>query len=54
MNIVDNGNWVSLHAYVMQKWVMVPMTILLQRIADGIGANNLMIVIMETLQKGGR
>jgi hypothetical protein len=38
----------------MQKWVKVPMTILLQRNTDGIGANNLIIVIMETLQKGGR
>jgi hypothetical protein len=54
MNIVDNGKWISLHAYVMQNWVTVPMTILLQRVVDGIGANNLIIVIMEALQKGGR
>jgi hypothetical protein len=54
MNIVDNGNWISLYAYVMQNWVKVPMTILLQRVVDGIVANNLINVIMEALQKGGR
>jgi hypothetical protein len=36
MNIVDNGNWISLHAYVMQNRVKVPMTILLQRVVVGI------------------
>ncbi len=49
MNIVDNGTWISLHGSMMQNCVTVPMTILLQRVVDGIGANNLIDVIMEAL-----
>jgi hypothetical protein len=53
VNIVDYGSWISIHAYVMQHWVKVPMLISLQRVVDGVGANNLTNVIMEALQKGG-
>jgi hypothetical protein len=52
VNIVDYGSWISIHAYVMQHWVRVSMLISLQRVVDGIGANNLTIVFMEALQKG--
>jgi hypothetical protein len=37
----------------MQHWVKVPMLISLQRVVDGAKVNNLTIVIMEALQKGG-
>jgi hypothetical protein len=52
VNTVDYGSWISIHAYVMQHWMKVPMLISLQRVVDGVGANNLTIVIMEALQKG--
>jgi hypothetical protein len=52
VNTVDYGNWISIHAYVMQHWVRVPMLISLQRFVDGLGANNVTIVTMEALQKG--
>ncbi len=49
---MDNGSWISIHAYVMQHWVRVPMLISFQRVVDGVRADNLTIVIMEALQKG--
>ncbi len=32
VNIMDNDNWISIHAYVMQNCVKVPMLIFLQRV----------------------
>jgi hypothetical protein len=32
VNIMDNDNWISIHAYVMRNWVKVPMLIFLQRV----------------------
>jgi hypothetical protein len=49
VNIVDIGSWISIHAYVMQKWVRLPMMIFLQKIVDGAKVDNLTIVIMEAL-----
>jgi hypothetical protein len=53
VNIVDNGSWISIHAYVVQNWVRVPMLLSLQKVVDGIGIDNLTIVIIKALQKGG-
>jgi len=49
---MDNGSWISIHAYVMQHWVRVPMLISFQRVVDGTRVDNLTIIIMEALQKG--
>jgi hypothetical protein len=49
---MDNGSWISIHAYVMQHWVKVTVLISFQRVVDGTRADNLIIVIMEALQKG--
>ncbi len=49
LSIVDIGSWISIHAYVMQKWVRLPMMISLQKIVDGARVDNLTIVIMEVL-----
>ncbi len=51
VSMVDNGNWISIHAYLMQYWVKIPMLISLQKVVDGIGVVNLIVVIMEALQK---
>jgi hypothetical protein len=53
VNMVENGSWISNHAYVMQNWVKILMSISFQRVVDGTRVNNLTIVIMEALQKGG-
>jgi hypothetical protein len=37
VNIVDNGNWISIHTYVMQSWVIIPMLISFQKVVDGVG-----------------
>ncbi len=50
---MDNDNWISIHAYVMQNWVKVRMLIFLQKVLVDHGLIILIVVIMETLQKGG-
>jgi deoxyribodipyrimidine photolyase-like uncharacterized protein len=35
LNIVDIKSWISIHAYVMQNWVKLPMMIFLQKFVDG-------------------
>ncbi len=52
VNNMDYGSWISIHAYVMQYWVKIPMLIFLQRVVDGTRVDNLTIVIMKALQKG--
>jgi len=49
MNTMDNGGWVSIHAYVMQNWVKIPMLFSLQKVVDVTRANNLTVVIMDAL-----
>jgi hypothetical protein len=53
VNMVDNGNWISIHAYVMQNWVRILILISLQKVVSRTRVNDLTIVIMEALQKGG-
>jgi hypothetical protein len=52
VNMMDNGSYISNHAYVMQNWVKISMLIFLQRVVDGTKLHKLTIVIMEALQKG--
>jgi hypothetical protein len=47
------GIEISIDKYIMQNWVKVPMMISFRRVADGVGANNLTLMIMEALEKGG-
>lgn len=35
----------------MQNWVKIPMLIFLQRVVDGVGVDNLIVVIMEASPK---
>ncbi len=49
VSTMDNGSWISIHAYVMQHWVKVPMLNFLQRVVDGLEVDNLTIIIMEAL-----
>jgi hypothetical protein len=46
---VDIGSWISIHAYVMQKWMRLLMMISLQKVVDGTRVDNLIIIIMEAL-----
>jgi hypothetical protein len=51
VSTMDNKSWISIHAYLMQNWVKIPMLISLQKVIDGIGVDNLIVAIMEALQK---
>ncbi len=53
VSTMHNWSWIFIHAYVMQHWVKIPMLNYLQKVVDGVEADNLTIVIMEALQKGG-
>ena len=47
---IDNGPWISIHAYVVQNWSRVPYMISLQKVEEGSGSYNLIIVIMGALR----
>jgi hypothetical protein len=49
VNTMDNGSWISIHPYMMLNWVKVPMMLFLQRVVNGLGFDNLIVVIMEAL-----
>ena len=49
-NTIDNGSWISIHAYVVKNWVRLPFLISLQRIKEGVGADNLTSLIVNALQ----
>jgi hypothetical protein len=50
---VDNGSWLSVHAYVYEDWTRVPHLIALSRIQEAPTADHLIPVIVEALEKGG-
>jgi hypothetical protein len=50
---VDNGSWLSVHAYVCEDWTRVPHLIELSRIQEAPTASHLIAVIVEALEKGG-
>jgi len=50
VNMVDIVSWISIHVYLMQKWVKIPMLISLQKVVHGIGVDNLTTMIMDALQ----
>jgi hypothetical protein len=45
--IVDNQSWLSIHDYVMQNWVKIPIVISLDQVVEGLRNDNLTKVIME-------
>jgi len=49
VNTMDNGSWIFVHTYMMLNWVKVPMMFSLRRVVNGLGADNLIFVIMEAL-----
>jgi hypothetical protein len=42
----NNQSWISIHAYVLSDWERVPQVISLERVVDGLDANNLTKVIV--------
>ena len=49
VSTIDNGSWISIHAYVVQNWSCVPFLISLERVVEGGGSNNLTQVIIDAL-----
>ncbi|KAG0595345.1 hypothetical protein M758_UG159300 [Ceratodon purpureus] len=50
---LDNGSWISIHAYVVKDWVRVPYLISLEQVVDGAAAINLTAVLIKALKSGG-
>jgi hypothetical protein len=47
--ILDNQSWLSIHDYVMQNWVKIPIFISLDQVVEGLRNDNLTKVIKEAL-----
>jgi hypothetical protein len=41
VSTIDNGSWISIHAYVVQNWSRVPYLISLEKVVEGPGSDNL-------------
>jgi len=46
-SIVNNGNWLSLHCYVLENWCIIPLLVYLKRVEIASNTNNLTTLIME-------
>jgi hypothetical protein len=49
VSTIDNGSWISIHAYVVQNWSRIPFLISLERVVEGGGSDNLTQVIIDAL-----
>jgi hypothetical protein len=49
VSTIDNGSWISIHAYVVQNWNRIPFLISLERVVEGGGSDNLTQVIIDAL-----
>ena len=54
VSTIDNGSWISIHAYVVQNWSCVPFLISLERVVEGGGSNNLTQVIIDALTSAAK
>jgi hypothetical protein len=51
---IDNGSWISIHAYVVQNWSRIPILITLEHIQDQATSVNLLQIILKAVKdKGG-
>jgi hypothetical protein len=51
---IDNGSWISIHAYVVQKWSQVLILLTLVHVLEGGTFDNLTKVIIDAVkEKGG-
>lgn len=49
----DNGNWISIHVYVVKNFVRIPYLLSLQKIVDGTGSDNLTSLLLKALETEG-
>jgi len=45
---IENQSWISVHAYVMHAWKLIPILFTLQHIVEGGNVDNLTIIIVQT------
>ncbi len=50
---IDNQSWVSIHCYVVQGWCCLFLLIFREQVTKGKGLNNLIKILMDTLEKHG-
>ena len=50
---LDTQSWISIHGYVCEGWERKPMLLLLERVTDGGGSDNLTKVIVDAVKKYG-
>lgn len=49
---VDNGSWLSCHAYVCENWERVPYLVALTKVIEAPTANTFLELILQSLEKG--
>ena len=54
VNTIDNGSWISIHAYVVQNWSRVPYLISLEKVVEGSSSDNLTQVIIDALTSAAK
>jgi hypothetical protein len=52
VSTLDNQSWLSIHCYVMENWVRIPILISFNCVLEGSSSDNLTKVIMEALTIG--
>jgi hypothetical protein len=53
MSTLDNQSRLSIHYYVMENWVRIPILISFDHVLEGSGFDNLTKMIIEALTIGG-
>jgi hypothetical protein len=51
---VDNGSWLSCHAYVCEDWERVPYMVALTKVNDAPNANTFIELILQSLEREAR
>ena len=54
VSTIDNGSWISIHAYVVQNWSRVPYLISLEKVVEGSCSDNLTHVIIDALTQAAK
>jgi hypothetical protein len=53
ISTIDNQSWLSIHAYVVQNWLRIPIFLSLGHVVVGSGVDNLTQVHMQALMHQG-
>jgi hypothetical protein len=53
VKIIDNQQWINVHAYMMQNWICIPILLTLEWIEVGATTKNIITIILQSIMKFG-